>query len=197
MTGFSLLVTYILFYAKYYDWSGDYAWGDRYITTPVQLLATISIPLLLRHRDYLGKTVWRFGIAITCLSVVIQLSSVVFWYPLEIDQTHPVETPGQPTFVIGLRFENIAAVALGKVNQWGLSNQATRERDGIYADTPYFLPFLHEKDVSVSKKTASGLIAGWATGIAALIVVLWLIQHKARRGDFAGEPGSEADRRYS
>jgi hypothetical protein len=196
VTGFSLLATYILFYAKYYDWSGDYAWGDRYITTPVQLLAMISIPLLLRHRDYVGKTVWSFGLAIACLSVVIQLASVVFWYPLEIDQTHPVETLGHPTFVVGLRFENIAAVALGKVNQWGLSNQATREKDGIYTDTPYFLPFLREKDGSVSKKTATGLIAGWSTGIAALIVVLWLIQHKARRGDFAGEPGCEGDRRY-
>ena len=180
VTGVSLLAMYILFYAKYFTWSGDVAWGDRYITTPVQLLAMISIPLLLRHRRHLGKIVLRLGMAIACASVVIQLASVVFWHPLEFDQ---MKTLGHPTFVVGLRFENIAAVALGKVNQWSLSNQATRKIDSIHADTPYFLPFLCKKDGRVSKRTANGLIAGWSVGLAALIVVLWLIQHKARRGD--------------
>jgi hypothetical protein len=182
VTGFSLLAMYILFYAKYYAWSGDFAWGDRYITTPVQLLAMISIPLLLRHRPDLGKIVPRLGMAVAFVSVVIQLASVVFWHPLEIDQ---METLGHPTFVVGLRFENIAAVALGKVNQWSLSNQATWEKDGIHSDTPYFLPFLCRKDGRVSNRTADGLIAAWSVGLAVLIVLLWLIQRKARRGDFA------------
>jgi hypothetical protein len=95
-----------------------------------------------------------------------------------------MKTLGHPTFVVGLRFENIAAVALGKMNQWGLSNQATRKIDGIHADTPYFLPFLLRKDGRVSKRVANGLIAAWSVGLAVLIVLLWLIQRKARRGDF-------------
>ena len=46
-----LLVMYIIFfYARYFDWSGDFAWGDRYITTPVQLLAMSSVPLLRHNR---------------------------------------------------------------------------------------------------------------------------------------------------
>src|SRR5207245_3803090 len=49
--GLWLLVGYIFFYAKYVVWSGDFAWGDRYLTTPVELLAMISVPLLLRHRS--------------------------------------------------------------------------------------------------------------------------------------------------
>lgn len=181
LTGYSLCGMYLLFYAKYYDWSGDWAWGDRFITTPVQLLAMISIPLLLRHRGYVGKTVWRFGVAIACVSVAIQLASVVFWHPLEINQ---METLGHSKFVVGLRFENIAAVALGRVNQWGLSSQATWDKNGIHSNTPYFLPFLRGKDGSVSKRTADALIASWAAGLAALIILLWSIQHKARRGDF-------------
>jgi hypothetical protein len=181
VTGFSLLAMYILFYAKYYAWSGDFAWGDRYITTPVQLLAMVSVPLLLRYRAHLGKMVLRLGMTIACVSVVVQLASVVFWYPLEINQ---METLGHPTFVVGLRFKNIAALTLGNVNHWGLLNQATPEKDGIHADTPYFLPFLCKKDGRVSKRTANGLIAGWSTGLAALIVVLCLILRKARRGDF-------------
>jgi len=113
--------------------------------------------------------------AIACVSVVIQLASVVFWSQLEFDQ---METLGHPTFVIGLRFENIAAVARGKVNGWSL------------ADTPYFLPFPLKKHL-VSKRAANGLIAGWSVCLAVLILVLWIIQRKTRRGDFAAGAGGE------
>jgi hypothetical protein len=178
----SLLTIYILFYGRYYEWSGDFAWGDRYITTPVQLLAMISIPLLLRHRPNVAKIVWRLGLAIATVSVAIQLASIAFWHPLEIQQ---METLGHPTFVVGLRFKNIAAVTLGKVDQWGLSNENTREVGGIHSDTPYFLPFLLNKDGSVSRTIADGLIAAWMIALAALIAVLLLIQRKARRRDFA------------
>jgi hypothetical protein len=175
----SLLAIYIFFYAKYYNWSGDFAWGDRYITTPVQLLAMISTPLLLRHRPNLGKIVWRLGMAITIISVAIQLASVVFWHPLEI---HQMETLGHPTFVVGLRFRNIAAVTLGKVDQWGLSNEDTRDVGGIHSNTPYFLPFLLKKDGSVSKTIADGVIATWLVVLVSLIALLLFIQRMARRG---------------
>ncbi len=185
LAGLWLLAIYILFYAKYYVWSGDFAWGDRYITMPAQLLAMISIPLLLRHRADLGRMVWRVGLALAAVSVAVQLASIVFWHPLEI---HQMETLGHPTFVVGLRFKNIAAVALGKVDQWGLSNQDTREAGGIHSATPYFLPFLLKKDGSVSRATADGLIAAWFTLLAVLLALLWRIRRKARRGDFAAVP---------
>jgi hypothetical protein len=181
ISGFCLLAAYILFYAKYYDWNGDYAWGDRFITTPVQLLAMISIPLLLRHRESLRKTVCRVGMALAAVSVIVQLASIVFWHPLELDQ---MVTLGHPTFVVGLRFKNIAAVSLGKLDQWGLSNQLTQEA-GIHSATPYFLPFLLKKDGSVSGATADALMAAWVVLLAALIFVLLLIWRKARRGDFS------------
>ncbi len=177
-----LLVIYILFYAKYFVWSGDFAWGDRYITTPVQLLAMISIPLLLRYRAQLRPIAWRLGIGIAAVSVVIQLASVVFWHPLEI---HQMETLGHPTFVVGLRFENMAAAVLDKVEQWGLSNDDTREIDGIRSQTPYFLPFLLKKDGSISTMLADGLIGAWFVVLAALIAVLRVIWGKARGAGFA------------
>ena len=175
----ALLAMYIFFYAKYYEWSGDFAWGDRYITTPVQLLGMISVPLLLRHRFQLPKIVWPAGQAIVGLSLAVQLASVVFWHPLEI---HQMETLGHPTFVVGLRFKNIAAAIVGKVEKWGLSNDDTREIDGIHANTPYFLPFLLKKDGSVSKTKADGLIAGWFVVLAALVIVLVFIWRKSRGG---------------
>ena len=100
-----------------------------------------------------------------------------------------METLGHPTFVVGLRFKNIVAVPLGKVDRWGLSNEDTREVGGIHSNTPYFLPFLLKKDGSVSNAAASGLIAAWLIALAALIAVLFFIQRKAQRGDFAaGSP---------
>jgi hypothetical protein len=182
VAGLWLLVIYILFYARYFVWSGDFAWGDRYITTPVQLLAMISIPLLLRYRAHLRRVAWRLGIGIAAVSLVIQLASVVFWHPLEI---HQMETLGHPTFVVGLRFENMAAAVLDKVDQWGLSNEDTREIDGIRSQTPYFLPFLLKKDESISKMLADGLIAAWFVGVAALIAALLVIGRKARGEEFA------------
>jgi len=80
--------------------------------------------------------------AIALVSVAIQLASVAFWHPLEI---HQMETLGHPTFVVGLRFKNIAAVTLGKADEWGLSNEDTREVGGIHSNTLYFLPFLLKK----------------------------------------------------
>ena len=69
IAGSWLLAIYILFYARYFVWSGDFAWGDRYITTPVQLLALISIPLLLRHISDIGKVVRRFSIAVSIVAM--------------------------------------------------------------------------------------------------------------------------------
>ena len=181
IAGSCLLGAYILFYARNYSWSGDYAWGDRYITTPVQLLAMVSIPLLLRHRESLPKVAWQLGMALAALSVTVQLASIVFWHPLELQQ---METLGHPTSVVALRFKNIAAVALGKVGQWGLSNQLTREA-GIHSATPYFLPFLLKKDGSVSGTTADALVAAWFVLLAALISILWWFRRKGQRGDFS------------
>ena len=177
----SLLGAYILFYARYYVWSGDYAWGDRYITTPVQLLAMVSIPLLLRHRESLQKIAYQLGMALAAVSVTVQLASIIFWHPLELQQ---METLGHPTSVVALRFKNIAAVVLGKVDQWGLSNQLTREA-GIHSATPYFLPFLLKKNGSVSGATADALVAAWFVLLAALVFVLLLMRRKAQRGDFS------------
>jgi len=177
----SLLGAYILFYARYYVWSGDYAWGDRYITTPVQLLGMVSIPLLLRHRESLQKIAYQLGMALAAVSVTVQLASIIFWHPLELQQ---METLGHPTSVVALRFKNIAAVVLGKVDQWGLSNQLTREA-GIHSATPYFLPFLLKKDGSVSGATADALVAAWFVLLAALVFILLWIRRKAQRGDFS------------
>jgi phosphatidylglycerophosphate synthase len=56
MTSCLLLLAYISFYARYFVWSGDFAWGDRYVSTTVELAALLSVPLLLRHRGTRWET---------------------------------------------------------------------------------------------------------------------------------------------
>jgi hypothetical protein len=46
-----LLLGYICFYARYTYWAGDFAWGDRYVSTAVELTALIAVPLLMRLRS--------------------------------------------------------------------------------------------------------------------------------------------------
>src|SRR6202043_2863206 len=81
-----LLLAYMSFYARYTVWSGDFAWGDRYVSTTVELLALPSVPLLLRYGQSLGKPVRMLGAILIAASVIIQFASLAFWLPLEIYQ---------------------------------------------------------------------------------------------------------------
>ena len=165
-----LVAAHIIFYARYAVWSGDFAWGDRYVSTAVELLAMMAIPLLLRHRRELRPLWWNVGLALILVSVAFQLSALVFWYPLEIYQ---MNTLG-PRFVIGLRFENIVAVALGKVQAWGLSNSWTWDDpwQRLRSTTPWFLPFLLGKNPDAPRWLAQALEAAWFGLLAGLLAVL-------------------------
>jgi hypothetical protein len=136
-----LLVAYVAFYARYKWWAGDFAWGDRYISSAVELTTLLAIPLLLRHRDALGQTIWRLGVFVTAVSVAIQCASLAFWLPLEIYQ---MDTFGHHTFVVFLRFKNIAAFVLGKRESWGLNTPTMLNDpwDAAHITTWNFLPSL-------------------------------------------------------
>jgi hypothetical protein len=86
VTSLLLLLAYIFFYARYTFWSGDFAWGDRYVSTTVELATLLAVPLLMRFRDVLGTNVWRAGCALVAVSLIIQLASLAFWLPLEMTQ---------------------------------------------------------------------------------------------------------------
>ena len=168
----ALLFAYISFYAKFTVWSGDFAWGDRYVSTAAQIVAFISVPLLMRHCAQLGKWVWRAGMAPVAASVAVQIASVAFWCPLEIYQ---MDTLGHPTFVIALRFKNIAAFALGKMDAWGLVNDSMKYDpwDYVHITTWNFLPFLLAR---------VGEAAGW---VVRLLTVLWFAALAALVGPLA------------
>jgi hypothetical protein len=166
-----LLLAYICFYARYTVWSGDDAWGDRYVSTSVELAAILAVPLLLRYRAEFGKLIWAIGIALLAISTVVQLASLAFWLPLELYQ---MEEFGHPTFVIALRMKNIAAFALGKMDAWGLATDSLREDpwDYVHMTTWNFLPFLLKR-VGVAPAWAVRVaFAVWFAGLAALATTL-------------------------
>jgi hypothetical protein len=141
VASFLLLLGYICLYARYTVWSGDFAWGDRYVSTAAEIAAFISVTLLLRFRRELGKLAWAAGLALIAVSALVQFASLAFWLSLEIYQ---LETLGHPTVVVALRFKNIIAFALEKMNAWGLNNEAMTQDpwDYVHITTWNFLPFV-------------------------------------------------------
>jgi hypothetical protein len=173
-----MLLAYLSFYARYFAWAGDFAWGDRYVSTCVELVALLAIPLLLRYRREAGRLVWVAGIVLLCVSFLIQLESLMFWLPLEIYQE---ETLGHPTFVIALRAKNIAAFALGKMGPWGLNNEAMTQDpwDFVHITCWNFLPFLLRRVGEAPPWAVRIAFAVWGAGLAALAATLLRLRHVA------------------
>ncbi len=182
ITASVLLLAYISFYARYTVWSGDFAWGDRYVSTAAQLVAFISVPLLLRYRAYAGRALCAIGVALVAVSVVIQIASLMFWVALEIYQ---METLGHPTFVVWLRMKNIVALALGKMHAWGLSNHAMEEDpwDYVHITSYNFLPFLLRRVGVAPRWVWEAAFAVWFTSLAGLGGALSLLFRRMARGE--------------
>ena len=182
VTSILLLVAYISFYARYTYWAGDFAWGDRYVSTAVELVTLIAVPLLIRYRVPLGRTICGAGWALIAVSLMIQLASVVFWEPLEIYQ---METFGHPTFVIALRFKNIVAFAFGKMDAWGLTNDTMMQDkwDYVHIDTWNFLPFVLRRVGAAPAWVVHFVLAIWFASVAALAAVLMRLRTSLRAAD--------------
>jgi len=166
-----LTLAYVCFYARYTVWSGNFAWGDRYVSTAAELAAFISVPLLLKHRAEVRRMVWGLGLALIATSIFIQAASLVFWLPLEIYQA---EDFGHPQWVIWLRFKNIVAFALGKMDAWGLNTDAMTydHWDYQHLTTWNFLPFVLRRVGAAPHWMVNTAFAIWSAAIAALLATL-------------------------
>ena len=171
VTSFLLVLSYISFYARYTVWSGDFAWGDRYVSTAVELAAYFSVPLWLRYRAQLGRLVWTAGTALIAVSAMVQVASLAFWLPLEIYQ---METLGHPTFVIALRLKNIVAFAFGWMDRWGLNNVPMTQDpwDYVHITTWNFLPFLLRRVGEAPTWVVNTVFAVWGAALVSLGLLL-------------------------
>ena len=174
-----LISAYIGFYARYYEWSGNFAWGDRYVSSVVEMAAFISVPLLLRFREQLGRGVWVLGWFLVGVSLVIQLASLAFWLPLEIYQGDDL---GHPQWVIWLRFKNMVAFALGKMDAWNLNTDSMGydQWDFQHITCWNFLPFVLRRIGAAPQWVVDLAFAVWAAGLALLGGVLLRLFRIAR-----------------
>jgi hypothetical protein len=170
IAGFLLVLGYFCLYARYTVWSGNFAWGDRYLSTAAEIAAFISVPLLLKFRTQLGRPVWIIGMFLITASLIIQLASLAFWLPLEIYQGDDF---GHPQWVIWLRFKNIVAFALGKMDAWGLNTDSMTYDKWDYQHLTCwnFLPFVLRRIGAAPKWVVDMTFAIWALAIGGLITV--------------------------
>jgi len=174
-----MLLAYIAFHARFDFWSGGAAWGDRYLSIPVQLLAFMAVPLLLRHGAEMGQVLRKAGAAIVAAAVGIQVLSVTVWHPLEIEQ---MQSMGKPVFIIGLRLVNTVAIVLGKMDAWHLTNMYTKEYGTFHAKTLYFYPFIISQRHHLPNWFSAAVVGAWIALVAVLLWFLYQIRKQARLG---------------
>ena len=168
----AMLLANISFYASYFTFAGDSAWGDRYVATAAELAALLAVPLLMKLWPALRRSLRAVGAALIPASAIVQASSVAFWLMLELYQE---ETLPQPVFVVWLRFKNVAAFALGKRDAWGLNN-APMHRDPwdyVHITCWNFLPFLLRRVGEAPAWACNLTLTMWWAAIALLAIVLW------------------------
>jgi hypothetical protein len=85
-----------------------------------------------------------------------------------------MESFGRPTFVIGLRFKNIVAFALGKMEAWGLNtDDMTYDAwDYVHITTWNFFPFLLHRVGEAPKWVVEMAFVVWSATVAVLAGVL-------------------------
>jgi hypothetical protein len=166
-----MLLACISFYARYFTFAGDTAWGDRYAATAVELAALLAVPLLLQLWRGISSPLRALGAALIAASALVQIASVAFWQSLE---RYQMESMHLPDFVIGLRLENIVAFALGKMGDWGLINPGITDDawDYQHITTWNLLPFeLRHAGAAPLWVDRLTLVLWWAS-LAALAWVL-------------------------
>jgi len=176
-----LLFIYVSFYARYTVWSGDSAWGDRYVSSAAQLVAFISVPLWMHCRRELGQFVWRVGLVVIGIAAAVQVASVMFWLSLELYQ---MTTLGHPTYVVWLRFKNIVAFVLNKREAWGLTNDdmLTDPWDYVHITTWNFLPFVLRRVGEAPAWVVRIAFAVWIASLGAIAWVLWRLRRMLGMG---------------
>ncbi len=175
-----LVAAYLAFYSHFIWWAGDFAWGDRYPASVVELGTLLVVPLLMAHRRLLSKATFRFCSAVLVCSAAIQAASLAFWVPLEIYQ---METLGHPTVVVWLRLRNVAALALGRRAAWGLNTPAMFEDpwDAAHITTWNFLPSLL-RHIGAAPRWAVDVLDGVWIAVACLGLLTAVRLYRVIRG---------------
>jgi hypothetical protein len=166
-----LLAAYMVLYARYFAWAGDFAWGDRYISSVVELFAMLAVPLLMRYGRELGRVVRVCGWCVVAASAAIQAAALAFWLPLEIYQ---VELMRHDAWTVALRFRNIWAMATGRPMPAGidLPGVVPDSFDALHIRTWNFMPSLMRHVGVAPLWVVRVLDVMWVVMAAALVCVV-------------------------
>jgi hypothetical protein len=90
--------------------------------------------------------------------------------------------------VIALRFKNIAAFALGKMQFWGLNtdDMGYDPWDYVHITTWNFLPFLLRRVGAAPRWVVDAAFGVWIATIAALGSTLWRVQNALKPSSMGG-----------
>jgi hypothetical protein len=165
-----LLAAYMVFYARYFAWAGDFAWGDRYISSVVELFAMLAAPLLMQYGREVGRVVRVYAWCTVVASLAIQAASLAFWLPLEIYQ---IDAMGHDAWTVALRFRNIWALATGRPMPAGidLPGAVSDSFDALHVRTWNFMPALMRHVGAAPIWVVRLLDVLWVLVAAALVVV--------------------------
>lgn len=172
---FIISTTFLLFmdisaYAKWFMWGGAASWGPRYLTTPMQLLSLMAIPLLIQLYPYIRRGLERTLYKVVFLfSVLIQLSSVLLSCSLEISQADAFQ---RPIFVVGQRIINLIALLTGNFEKWGLMPHNISSDDAHNFTIPRFIPWTLSNELPGSISYA--LQIAWFGGLIVLIALVFI-----------------------
>lgn len=106
-----LLLLYAAAYARYYDFGGDAAWADRFLTLPVQLLALFAVPVLLSTGRTLPRLTARTAWTVVVLAIALQILSTTLSSNIEVAQRDFFHSHSP---VLVNRVENFAAIVEGR-----------------------------------------------------------------------------------
>ena len=181
-----LLLVYVLFHATDPWPLGTSAWGSRYTTTPVILLSAMAIPLVWCNRGPARVLLLqRLTPLVVIGALAVQILASIFWYQLE--EAQRLEKLGASASMVVLRAQNVAALAMGSWEEWGLlpSGESIRMR------TPNFFPFLLSKYLSPAAATAAKGV--WAILLLAAVSLNVILCLRLRRDLFKdSDPGGNS-----
>jgi hypothetical protein len=101
----SALLLLVVFHARFYTYSGEVSWGDRFVATPIHLMLLLSIPTICQQVPR-----W-ISMPTLVIALSVQVLSILLIPGVEAMQTASQE----PRFEIGLRVENIWSVFQGQL----------------------------------------------------------------------------------
>ncbi len=168
-----LLFATIVTYSTWFLWGGGGSWGSRYTTTASQLICLVAIPLAMKFnfKNIIETTILKTTILV---SLLIQLSSVLFDFNLELAQNN---VPKKSMFIIIQRFFNLIAIFTGNFDSWELRPTSIPTSESQRFITVVFFPWKNAAALLPSHLTIIFQVA-WLVLLVVLVYAIWVMLKK-------------------